>query len=53
MGVAAWVVHTYETEGTYTAEVSVDDGNGHSVEESLQVTVNDIPPAEPTNVSAN
>ena len=53
MGVAAWVVHTYETEGTYTAEVSVDDGNGHSVEESLQVTVNDIPPAEPTNVSSN
>jgi hypothetical protein len=52
-GSGSEVVHTYETKGTYTAEVSVDDGNGHSVEESLQVTVNDIPPAEPTNVSAN
>jgi hypothetical protein len=47
------VVHTYETKGTYTATVTVNDGNGHSVGRSLQVTVNDIPPAEPTNVSAN
>jgi hypothetical protein len=47
------VVHTYEAKGTYTAEVSVDDGNGHIVGEFLQVPVNDIPPAEPTNVSAD
>ncbi|MCD6199655.1 MAG: PKD domain-containing protein [Deltaproteobacteria bacterium] len=52
-GSGSQVVHTYATKGTYTAEVSVDDGNGHIVGESLQVTVNDIPPAEPTNVSAN
>lgn len=47
------MVHTYETDGTYTAEVTVDDGNGHIVGESLQMTVNDIPPAEPTSVSSN
>ena len=52
-GSGSQVVHTYETQGTYTAEVSVDDGNGHTVAESLQVTVNDIPPTKPTNVTAN
>ena len=52
-GSGSQVVHTYETKGTYTAEVSVDDGHGNIVGESLRVTVNDIPPAEPTNVSAN
>ena len=52
-GSGSEVVHTYETKGTYTAEVSVDDGKGHIVGESLQVTVSDIPPAEPTNVSAD
>jgi len=52
-GSGSQVVHTYEAKGTYTAEVSVDDGHGHSVPETLQITVNDIPPAKPTNVSAN
>jgi hypothetical protein len=52
-GSGSQVVHTYETKGTYTAEVSVDDGHGHTVSKSLQVTVDDIPPAEPTNVTAN
>jgi hypothetical protein len=52
-GSGSQVVHTYKAQGIYTAEVSVDDGNGHIVSESLQVTVDDIPPAEPTNVSAN
>ena len=52
-GHGSQVVHTYEAKGTYTAEVSVDDGHGHTVAESLQMTVNDIPPAKPTNVSAN
>jgi hypothetical protein len=45
------VVHTYASAGTYTAEVSVDDGHGNTVEESLQIAVNDVPPAEPTNVT--
>ena len=39
--------------GIYTAEVTVDDEHDYIVGESLQVTVNDVPPAEPTNVSAN
>ena len=52
-GSGSQVVHTYEAKGTYTAEVSVDDGHGHSVPETLQMTVNDIPPAKPTNISAN
>ena len=29
----------------------MDDGNGHTAAESLQVTANDVPSAEPTNVS--
>jgi len=53
MGMVARWVHTYEAKGTYTATVTVSDGHGHSVSETLQMTVNDIPPAEPTNVSAN
>jgi len=53
MGMVARRVHTYEAKGTYTATVTVSDGHGHSVSETLQVTVNDIPPAKPTNVSAN
>ena len=31
----------------------MDDGNGHTAAESLQVTANDVPSAEPTNVSIN
>ena len=52
-GHGSQVVHTYEAKGTYTATVTVSDGHGHSVSETLQMTVNDIPPAKPTNVSAN
>jgi hypothetical protein len=52
-GSGSQVVHTYGTKGTYTATATVDDGNGHSVGRSLQVTVDDIPPAEPTNVSSD
>ena len=44
---------TYAAQGTYTATVTVSDGNGKSVGHSLQVTVNDLPPASPKNVSAN
>ena len=57
-GSGSQVVHTYEAGAgepphIYTAIVTVSDGHGHSVSQSLQVTVNDIPPAEPTNVSSN
>ena len=58
-GSGSQVVHTYKAVAgedppyIYTAIVTVSDGHGHSVGQSLQVTVNDIPPAEPTNVSAN
>jgi hypothetical protein len=52
-GSGSQVMHTYATPGTYTATVTVNDGNGNSVGQSLQVTVNDIPPASPKNVSAN
>jgi len=52
-GSGSQVVHTYETKGTYTAEVTVDDGHGNIVGESLQITVDDVPPAKPTDVTAN
>jgi hypothetical protein len=52
-GTGSQVVHTYETQGTYTAEVSVDDGHGHTVAESIQVIVNNILPVKPTGVSSN
>jgi hypothetical protein len=57
-GSGSQVVHTYEAGAgepphIYTATVTVSDDHGHSVGQSLKVTVNDIPPAEPTNVSAN
>ncbi len=51
-GSGSQAVHTYETEGTYTAEVTVDDGHGNTVGESLQITVDDIPPDKPTGVTA-
>jgi hypothetical protein len=51
--ISSQVVHTYAAQGTFTATATVDDGNGHSVGQSLQVTVNDIPPDKPTNVSPN
>jgi hypothetical protein len=51
--IGSQVVHTYVAQGTYTATATVDDGNGHSVGQSLQITVDDIPPAKPTNVSVN
>jgi plastocyanin len=50
-GSGSEVVHTYETEGTYTAEVTVDDGHGNTVGESLQITVDDVPPVKPTGVT--
>ena len=49
-GSGSQVVHTYATEGTYTADVTVDDGHGNIVGESLQIAVNDVPPAKPTSV---
>jgi hypothetical protein len=52
-GNGSQVVHAYETKGTFTAIATVNDGNGYSVGQSLQVTVNDMPPAKPTGVSAN
>jgi hypothetical protein len=57
-GSGSEVVHTYEAGAgeppyIYTATVTVSDGHGHSVGQSLQVPVDDIPPAEPTNVSAD
>jgi len=52
-GSGTQVSHTYEAEGTYTATVTVSDGNGNSAGRSLQVTVNDLPPASPKNVFAN
>ena len=45
------VVHTYVSAGTYTADVTVDDGNGNIVGKSLQIAVNDVLPAKPTNVA--
>jgi PKD repeat protein len=50
-GSGSQVNHTYESAGIYTVEVTVDDGHGNIVGESLQVTVNDVPLAEPTNVT--
>jgi hypothetical protein len=52
-GRGSQVSHTYAAQGTYTATVTVSDGNGNSVGQSLQVTVNDMPPASPKSVSAN
>ena len=52
-GSGSQVEHTYEAEGTYTAEVTVDDGNGNTVVKSLQITVDDVPPTKPTGVTAN
>ena len=52
-GSGSQAVHTYETEGTYAAEVTVDDGHGNIVGESLQITVDDVPPTKPTGVTAN
>jgi PKD repeat protein len=52
-GSGSQVMHTYATPGTYTTTVTVSDGNGNSAGQSLQVTVNDLPPTSPKNVSAN
>ncbi len=49
-GSGSQVEHTYETKGTYTAEVTVNDGNGNTVGEFLQITVDDVPPTKPTSV---
>ena len=46
-------IHAYASAGTYTAEVTADDGHGNIVGESLQITVDDVPPTKPTGVTAN
>jgi len=51
-GSGSQVVHTYVAQGTFTANATVDDGNGHSVSQSLQVTVNDQPPGKVQGVAA-
>ncbi len=45
-GTGSQVTHTYMAKGTYTAKVTVSDGQGHSVAKNLQITVNDLPPAK-------
>ncbi len=39
--------HGYSTQGTYTAKATVSDGQGHSVEKTIQIVVNDPPPSTP------
>ena len=46
-------IHTYASAGTYTADVTVDDGHDHIVGKSLQITVNDVLPAKPKGVTIN
>jgi hypothetical protein len=50
-GSGSQVMHTYETKGNYTAEVTVNDGHGNTVGELLQIIVDDVPPAKPTGVT--
>jgi PKD repeat protein len=45
--------YVYESAGTYTATVSVSDGQGHSVSQTIQIVVSDIPPAKPEGVSVD
>jgi PKD repeat protein len=45
--------HAYRSKGTYTATVTVSDGQGHSVSQSIQIVVSDIPPAKPVGVGVN
>ena len=42
--------HAYTAKGTYTAKAMVSDGQGHTVEETIQVTVNDSRPTKVTGV---
>ena len=44
--------HAYSAKGTYTAKTTVSDGQGHSVEKTIQVTVNDNKPTKVTGVQA-
>ena len=50
-GIGRKAIHTYMSAGIYTADVTVDDGHGNIVGESLQIAVNDVPPAKPTSVN--
>jgi PKD repeat protein len=45
--------HVYESAGTYAATVSVSDGHGNSVLQSIQIIVSDIPSATPEGVSVD
>jgi PKD repeat protein len=40
-------VHTYRQPGTYTASVTVSDGQGHAVSDEVKITVSGEPPAAP------
>jgi len=44
--------HAYSSKDTYTANATVNDSHGHSVSQSLQVTVNDQPPGKVQEVAA-
>ncbi len=44
--------HAYSSDGKYTAKATVADGNGHTVEKTIQVTVNDSDPAKVSGVHA-
>jgi len=46
------VTHAYTAQGTYTAKATVSDGQGHSVDKTLQIKVNDNAPAKVTGVKA-
>ena len=46
------VTHAYTAQGTYTAKATVSDGQGHSVDKTLQIEVNDNAPAKVTGVEA-
>ena len=49
---ASTAEHAYSSDGTYNAKATVADGNGHTVEKTIQVTVNDSDPAKVSGVHA-
>lgn len=40
-------VHTYRRPGSYTASMTVSDGQGHVVSDDVEITINDTPPDAP------